>query len=335
MKNEIDYALRSKKLDEVLFDVELQNIYSEFRRPGTVTNQLITTKRHHAIVNQSNGEIISVAGNNYMLISNQKAITMGKQIFAQLFPQVETCDLIPYKIVVPKSKASVHIDLIHKDINFSVCEGEIWLPFLRITNSYNRSYALSFEVGFVRKLCSNGLLLNKEIMKLKYHHNMNNRMNIQNDAAKIKSVSTIFIEQCNLLKNYGFYPELIVPLVFQVLNINLELPKAPQIMKKVTYLKDFIELIKVLSTRYFNELGCNAYAAFNVITDLVSHQDEYKNLPGYYLSVRSYYSKPSGWMDDFSKRISYIDFEFPEYLKKTIDSLEGIKEQTKLEWELN
>ena len=110
-------------------------------------------------------------------------------------------------------------------------------------------------------------------------------------------------------------------LVCQVLNINLEQPEEKQIKKKINSLKNLFELTKILTTRYTNEVGLNAYAAFNVLTDLVSYQDQYKNLTGFYFNVRSFYTKPTDWMDDFSNQTKVKGFEYTNYLKETIDSL--------------
>ena len=335
MSQEIVFTHPINKLDDVLFDVKLHDIYSEFRFPATLFNQQIFTRNHKAVVNQKSGEIISIVGSNYKLISNKEAIEMGKQIFTQLYPEVKTNDLISYKVVSPLSKASAHIDLIHKDVNFNVWEQETWLPYLRTSNSYNRTYALSFEVGFARKLCSNGVLFNKKTMKLKYLHSKSNKIELLTDSAQIKATSELFIKQCQNLSKYELPKELMIPLVFQILNINLELPEARQMTKKMNYLRNFIEVVKVLTDRYFTELGPNAYAAFNVMTELVSHQDEYKNLTGFYFNVRSFYTKPADWMEDFLTKINGNTFKLEEYLVETIDKLKIVKEQTKLEWILN
>lgn len=335
MSREIDFVHQTNKLADVLFDVKLQDVYSEFRFPATLFNQQISTRNHKAVVNQSSGEIISIVGNNYKLISNKEAIEMGKQIFTQLYPSVIPSELIPYKVVAPHSKASAHIDFIHQAVDFKVWDQETWLPFLRTTNSYNRSVALSFEIGFVRKLCSNGVLFNKKSIKLKYLHNKGNNVDIKSAANQIKSTSGLFAEQCRSLKSFDIPKELTFALVCQILNINLELPKDNQQKKKINSLQNLIELTKVLTSGYTKELGSNAYAAFNVMTDLVSHQDQYKNLTGFYFNVRSFYTKPADWMDDFSNKISSNSVIIEQYLGKTIENLENIKKQTKLEWMLN
>ena len=335
MKNEIDFKSPTHNLQDILFKVKLQDVYSDFRFPATLFPLPIGTPDFRAVVNQSSGQIISIVSKNYQLISNEEAIEKGKQIFTQLYPWVKTDELIPYKVVAPNSKASAHIDLIHEKVDFKVWEQESWLPFLRTTNSYNRSVALSFEIGFVRKLCSNGVLFNKDSIKLKYLHNKGNTVDVINAANQIKTTSNLFAGQCLSLKEYDIPKELMFALVCQVLNINLVLPEEKQIRKKINSLENLIELTKILTTRYTKEVGSNAYAAFNVLTDLVSHQDQYKNLTGYYFNVRSFYAKPTDWMDDFSSHTQKDNFIYEDYLKKTIESLDRIKKNTKFEWELN
>ncbi|MEI6140102.1 MAG: DUF932 domain-containing protein [Mariniphaga sp.] len=335
MSNEIDYAHPTNKLEEVLFDVKLQSIYSDFPPPKDLFSKQVYAPNHKAVVNQSTGEILSVVGNNYKLITNKEALEMGKSLFAHLYPDVNPQEFIPYKVVGPMSKASVHIDLIHKDVNFNVWEQETWLPFLRTTNSYNRAYALGFEIGFVRKLCSNGVLFNKKTMKLKYVHDRKNKFEWMNDLALINSTAEIFKSQSQKLRDYEIEKILLVPLVFQVLNINLELPEEKSVTKKLNNLENLIRKIGQLTDIYFKLTGANAYSALNVMTDLVSHQNDYKNLMGYYFNVRSFYTKPSDWMLDFAQKIDQKPVNMVEYLKNTIIKLEDIKEKTDLDWVLN
>jgi hypothetical protein len=162
MFKEIDYQPATNPLNEVMFDVALQSIYSDFKPQNPLFKEPISTKNYLAVVNQNNGNILSVVGSNYKLIPNKDALEMGKRLFALLYPTVKTDDLIPFKVIAPNSLASVHIDLIHKNVNFKVWEQEEWLPFLRVSNSNNRIRTLTFEIGFVRKLCSNGVLFNKK-----------------------------------------------------------------------------------------------------------------------------------------------------------------------------
>lgn len=335
MKNEIDFKSPTHRLEDVLYEVKLQDVYSDFRFPNTLFKLPVGAPDYRAVVNQSNGQIISIVGKNYQLISNEEAINKGKQIFTQLYPGVRSDELIPYKVVAPNSKASAHIDLIHEKVNFKVWDQETWLPFLRTSNSYNRSVALSYEIGFVRKLCSNGVLFNKQSIKLKYLHNKGNTVDVIHAADQIKTTSTLFTDQCLFLRNYPIPKELMFALVCQILNVNLQLPNNNQFNKKLNSLELLYELTKILTAVYAEQTGLNAYTAFNVVTDLVSHQDHYKILPGYYFNVRSYFAKPTDWMEDFTNKTKAKSFDYKDYLKETIDSLERIKQHTEFEWELN
>lgn len=336
MSTEINFDMPLPTIDDVLFDVELHNVYSEYRLPDkTISHGLSHTAKYKAVVNQKTGEIISVVGSNYKLISNKSALEIGKHLFKKLYPNVDPNALIPFKVVAPKTMGSAHIDLIHKDVNFDVWEQDQWLPFIRTTNSYNRTYALSFEIGFVRKLCSNGVLFNKKSLELKYYHSKENKFEIQNDVSKIIATTKLFTDQCAKLALCKFPKEMIVPLIFQALNVNLELPGESQIIQKLKNLNNLVTTIRDLTDLYFGAIGDNTYAVLNVMTDLISHQDLLKCLPGYYLHVRSYYTKPTAWMDDFSNKMDANGFAFDKYLSKTIVSLNNFNEKTKFEWSMN
>ena len=95
MNNAIDFKSPTHTLQDVLFKVKLQEVYSDFRFPATLFSLPVGTPDYRAVVNQSNGQIISIVGKNYQLISNEEAIAMGKQIFTQLYPWVKANELIP------------------------------------------------------------------------------------------------------------------------------------------------------------------------------------------------------------------------------------------------
>lgn len=335
MKNQIDYKSPTNQIDDILFDVKLQTVQSTFKFPETNNAQLIPAPNYRAVVNQSNGNVISVVGKNYRLITNADAIKMGKEIFAMLYPDKNVDKLIPYKVVAPSSLASAHIDLIHEDVNFNMWEQETWLPFLRVSNSYNRTYALSFEIGFVRKLCSNGVLFNKKTMKLKYVHNSKKMNSALNDATQIGTNSKLFTEQCAKLREFELKKELLFPLVCQIMKLNLDLPDERNWKKKRNNLDNLSNIVQTLTSRYNNEFGLNAYAAFNVATDLVSHQQEYKNLTGFYFNIRSFYTRPTDWTEDFIIERRNNDFSMDKYLEQTINKLDDLKKKLGFRWELN
>lgn len=335
MRQQIDFQPASHKLDEVLYNVALQPVYSSFRFPDTLFNQPISTKNYLAVVNQKNGNIISVVGHNYQLIPNSEALDMGKHLFTLLYPGLKKEELIPYKVIAPFSLASAHIDLIHKNVDFRVWEQETWLPFLRVSNSYNRTHALTFEIGFVRKLCSNGMLFRKRSMVIKYPHANNSKIDLESDALKIKDNQNIFSEHCQQLAAVSVPAELMFPLVCRMLNINLGLPEKRQFLKKLKYLDELYRTVNNLTSFYTNEKDPNGYDALSVISDLVSHQDQYKSLMGYYLNTRSWFVKPADFMDELTTKSRNAGFDLGDMLKDTIRQIMKLQDFLGMKWMMN
>lgn len=332
MSNPIDYQSPTHQINDVLFDVSLQEVYCNTQRANSIFKQPVTTPRYKAVINKQNGQIVSVVGNSYRLIPNKDALAMGMELFRGLYPYVKVDDLIPYKVVAPASKASVHIDLIHRDVNFKVWEQEYWLPFLRVTNSYNRTYALAFEIGFVRKLCSNGMLFNKKSTKIKYVHSTTKGLNLQSEVSKIGEVSQQFINQCKRLHEFVIPREMMFALVCHMLRLNL---KSSESKTKFMNLESLFDLTNTLTTKYSIGSQVNAYTALNVATDIVSHQHEYKNLNGYYLNVRSFYARPADWMEEFATQIQNRDFTLDAYLEPTVKALNELKNGIGVQWRMN
>ncbi len=335
MKNEIDFKSPTHQINDVLFDVELQDVYSNLRLPETGTNYAVGTPYYKAVVNQENGQILSVVGSSYRLIPNKVALEMGKELFCRIYPHVKKDDLIPYKVVAPESKASAHIDLIHKDVNFKVWEQETWLPFLRVTNSYNRTYALSFEIGFARKLCSNGVLFNKETMKIKYVHSKSDKMDLNTHFSVIENVSGLFKKQCTLLREYPVPKEMMFALVCHIMKINLNLPDNKFLKRKIINLNNLYKNVIDLTANYGKNGAINAYTTLNIVSDIVSHQNVYKNLTGFHFNVRSFYSRPTDWMEEFTVKINRGNFTLNEYLKPTTKVLSEIEKEVGFKWKLN
>lgn len=336
MGAEIDFTKPSPTIEDLLFDVELRDLYSKFKPDNKQVNvKEIRIPNYKAVVNSNTGAVISVVSDDYKLISNKEAIEIGTEIFSRLYPQVDIKALIPFRVVAPQTMGSAHVDLIHRDVNFDVWEQEKWLPFIRISNSYNRTVALSYEIGFVRALCSNGVLFKKDTMQLKYFHIKENRIDIEKAVAQIGTSIDQFKGQCTKLSELEFPRKFMVPLVFNTLNVNLKTPYNVIDDRKWKRINSLIETTHNLTQLYFDAIGDNAYSAFNVLSDLVSNGDVNCYLPGYYLHVRSYFCKPNSWAEQFIQESDKKDFKITNYLENTIQSLNDWKQNFYLHWELN
>lgn len=338
MNNQIDFTPATHRLKDLMYNVDLVCLRTEGTE-GELNLFSINQKKslevpgYYAVVDLDGKKVISVVSKNYQLISNSRALEMGKYAFHLLFPDVNIKDLVPYKVIAPTSKASCHIDLIHKEVKFNVWEQETWLPFLRVSNSYNRTQTLAFEIGFVRKLCSNGVLFNKKTVKVKYPHNIGQQITLNVDVEQLRPLEASFKLSCSNLKTVNIDPALLFALVCRILDIKLLL-NDNKADKQIKVLKEFKDKIKQLTQIYFGSLGHNAYAALSVLTDLISHQDQYKNISGFSLNPNSYYYRAADWVIDFAEKSTNPDFSIAEYLENTINQLNHIKEETAFEWVL-
>ena len=72
---------------------------------------------------------------------------------------------------------SCRIDLVHPassiDFDASGIPGkpDAYGTFVRVTNSYKRSRALRFEIGFIRWTCSNGMIVPGSSIRFEFEHN--------------------------------------------------------------------------------------------------------------------------------------------------------------------
>lgn len=328
---ELDFLPATNQLNDLMFNVELIPIVTiPFQSDGASTRTALDIPDYFSVINMEKPECLSVVSKGYKLILNKEALEIGKEVFGQLFPSVNPQDFIPYKVIASKRKTFCHIDFVHKDVNFKVFEQETWYPIIRITNSYNKTYALSFEIGFVRKLCSNGVIFDKKTVTVKINHTYQKQQwKIDTDINKLKELEMEFISHMLNLKRFFLPKKYIFPLLCKALNLNYE-PKKPKtselssplnedISKILQEAHGMLALSKKLAKTYADEFGENAYAAFNVITDILSHQEEYNSLQNYATRAKGLNSKLAEWLQNFTEEAEKRNFDIEKYLEKEIN----------------
>ena len=314
----IDFTSPSHRLEEVLFDVKETPVFTKVNLLENHKNiyQTIESGKHKALLNDQTKQLLSIVSKNYQVITNQQALDLGKDIFSDAFASVKKEELIPYKVVATKNLTTCHIDLIHKETKLEIWEQDTWLPFLRVSNSFNRSYALTYEFGFVRKLCSNGFIFNKKTIKFKYSHTKKGLFGIYDiDTSSLRNYERQFAGYRQNLHRFYVDQKYVLPIVLKSLNLKFKVIDNPQNRKEereyFKYLKAK-DIIKNLTNQYYKELQPTAYAVLNIMTDLVSHQQEI--LPFYSTHINGYYKKPAYWMDSFIQEVKKDNFNMEEYL---------------------
>ena len=127
-------------------------------------------RRHWAVVSDDRREIFSIVAEGYRLVSNLRAYELGRRAFTLVFGKDARAGLRLFHVTMPATRSWAHIDLTAEGLDFAPLGEDRWLPFLRVTNSYNRSRALAFAVGVCRWICTNGMIFGEQSLKLKVSH---------------------------------------------------------------------------------------------------------------------------------------------------------------------
>lgn len=269
--------------------------------------------RFQAIVDVERNYTFSVVSERYRLVTNREALALGEQCFRQVFSTTTADGMAVFHITVPSTRSFCHVDFIHKDHTFEPFKGDKWWPYLRVTNSYNRTKPLRFDLGFCRAICTNGMIFGAEHIVFRYYHT-HDQIGVEGqfrvDATRLKELETRFIEQMHNLKRYYVPAEHMLALVCKALVIEIK-PEDLQNPRKRERLVEFRDEIARLSKRYIDELGPNGYAALNVITDFASR-------PTLYISqeamIDPLQKRCGDWTTEFLEAIQDPKFDVQQYL---------------------
>jgi hypothetical protein len=147
---------------------------------------------------------------------------------------------------------------------------DLYTPFVRITNSYNGTRALRVDVGFLREHCSNGVIFEQEAANLTVPHTRQgiHSLKVARPFDGMGELREKFCATLADIRGVAIEPEDARQLVRAVIGW----PKLPE-KPKDWETSDQSTLDADLTSRlrgYFQELGGNAYAAFNTMTDLAA-----------------------------------------------------------------
>lgn len=298
-------------INEALFDVKLKPVFIKDGKDGET--QL---NSHFAVYDSERKKVLSVVTKNYHLITNKEALEKGKQIFHKVFSLIKMEDMQCFNITMPRTRSFCHIDLIHKNSDFDVWKNDTWTPFLRVTNSYNRTKLLKYEIGFCRWICKNGMIFGSKSIEFSSTHSKSERESVTRfieNIGDIKAMEARFVEGLIQLKRYHVPKKLMFPLLLKVFDI-----KSPETGKGA---KAFERLNKIklhtenLVNSYFHDLGENAYSALNVLTDFASRPEAVISPAN---QINKLQAQSANWMEDFIRQIEQRSFNFEDYLKNQI-----------------
>jgi len=309
------------EISDPFFPVELCKL--QYAMPNEETQQPVIpdwrdASRHFAVVDVDRNDVFAVVTEEYDLVTNEEAAKIGRDCFMAVFERTDVEKMELYNTVMPKTRSFCHMDYVHTEAEQDYFDKDPWTPFLRITNSYNKTKLLQFDLGFCRGICRNGLIFGKENIVFKRSHSRSTEQKLRQQfilkRGTFAKLETEFRESLTTLNTNPFPRGFVWPLVCKIFDIKR--PAVGSSRKSLENFKQRRSEVKKLTELYFNQLGDTGYAALNVLTD-------YATRPPVEVSPDSRVNAlqiASGiWMEDFSRRITKADFSFADYLGPHLD----------------
>lgn len=302
---------------DLMFPVRTVGVFAELRDGVEASLERIPGKK--AIVNCTNDSVISVVSNDYQVVTNRDALDYGFRCCKAAFPDVPQTAWEVTAADAPLTGGHCHIDLTHNSARLkfdSVSASrrpDTYGPFIRVANSYNRRRALGFTIGFMRKVCSNGMILPRSSISFSLNHNtkrIRERIEFETSRTRFTSMKTRFLEFLEPLQKCRIPPESFLPISLFALRVPL--PEKPSKRKQEAW--DCLNArIKSLSEEYIQQVGENAYALLNVISDLASRPSD----GGLRQRERHSLQRLAGaWLAEFSSECKKDSFFLPHYLER-------------------
>lgn len=309
---------RMTSLDDVLFRVETVPAGAVVTTGAETRFIRSTTVR--AIVDADRNRVVGMVGEGYRVVSNEQALEWASKCGQAVFPSTTPADWSTLKVDGPSTGSFCRIDVTHRQavLDFATKTPgllhDAFGPFIRVTNSFNGQRALRFDIGLLRRMCTNGMIIADTIVSFRFPHSRAALLKPPDftvNHAKLKSWFDGFDAQVVTLQEYLMTPAVIFDVVCAVLRLRPPSnPEGPEYLRREW---DLIQNhLNTLIARYSKEAGENAYAAFNVLTDFATRP---KGRGSYAREIHTLQRRVGAWLPDFCARSRLPGFRMKEYLK--------------------
>lgn len=309
---------RMTTLDDALFRVSV--VPAAAVMEGADGTRLIRAKTLRAIVDADDDRVLGMVGEGYRLVTNEQALDWARRCGQAVFPQTSPSDWSVFSVDGPSSGSFCRIDVAHQQtvLNFAgqtpAGPREAFGPFIRVTNSYNGQRALRFDIGLVRWICTNGMIFADHVVTFRFAHSkvaLPQPPEFRVNQPKLSSWLNGFEANIATLQERMLTPAVIFDLVLGVLR--LRPPSAPDAPAYLVREWEAIQShLQTLIARYTKEVGDNAYAAFNVMTDFATRP---KGRSSYAREVHTLQRRVGAWFPAFCAQSRLPEFRMDEYLR--------------------
>jgi hypothetical protein len=307
-----------ESLDDVLFRVEVVPAAAVIETAAGT--RLIRAPTVQAIVDADHDRVVGVVGDGYRVVTNEQAFDWARRCGQAVFPYTTIDDWSVFAVDGPSTGSYCRIDVAHRETVFKFASRapgisrEAFGPFIRVTNSYNGQRALRFDIGLLRWMCTNGIIIVDDLVTFRFTHSkaaLPQPPHFTVDQPRLNAWIDGFDAKIATLQERELAPADILELVLAVLRLRppSSLDVAPHVAREWEAIRRHMQ---TLITRYVNEVGENAYAAFNVMTDFATRP---KGCGSYAREVHTLQRRVGAWLPDFCALSRLPDFKMDEYLK--------------------
>ena len=257
-------------------------------------------RRHWAVVSDDRKEIFSIVAEDYRLVSNMEAYQLGRRAFALVFGSEAASRLDLFNVTMPATRSWAQMDLTADGLGFAPIRGDRWHPFLRVTNSYNRSRTLGFTIGVCRWICKNGMVFGEQSFKLRLVHaaDVDLERRLLEAFARRRFNARAYTERLEKLTRLAVTPERFVAGMLEMLGVKVPAEQPRNAARRDGWSR-LGPWLRGLGEKYRKELGDTAYALVNAASDYASDPRAPLMSPA---RVDALQSRCGSWVDKILQR---------------------------------
>lgn len=311
------------RLYELMFPVDARNVYweeSDHRTSGHEPMYPRYTSHYYAIVDRERRYLFTIVSDSYLLITNIEAYWIEQAIAQFVFWRADDNNnykFVPYSESLRKDRACCNISIARQiDINQpEIKDG--WFAAINMVNSYNKSVALSYYIGFVNSRYNISLIFPENAIKFKLKKDKNNDIvgQIADQLAgskgmySIKNLEEKFIKKIKRLQAATMDGNMFLAFFCKFFFISKQRIINSKKIAEAIERRDFINKRKEF---YINKYGQNAYSFLLGISDYISHYEQ-RHVTGGNLNFQL---QAGQWAEDYLKESSRPDFDLYTYIGK-------------------
>jgi Domain of unknown function (DUF932) len=318
--------MRLSQLDDVLFPVEEHAVFVMVRDQSG--ERRLPAPHRKAIVNVASQRVLGIVSRDYRLVTNQQALEWAYECCRSVFPETVAAEWELSVVDGPATGGHCRIDLVHRtaQLDFGDVRArerpDAFGPFIRVTNSYNGLRALAFDIGFHRKVCSNGLIAPDTIVQFKFAHQQRNLgIGIRFEVARerLEKLQANLSTQFGVLKQCGVPSKAFPRMIRSILMLRPPKSTRPS-ARDAEHWQRLDAHISELSGRYASELGENAYAVLNTATDFASRPLDNRHV---HRDRHGLQRLAGTWLSRFGQECQRPGFAIDSYLARMDAASEG------------